>query len=98
MQINAIRTIEQLPDNIRKAFIDFVNPLKGFESLWKVEAELETKVESEQEEENEKEGDCKGEGKKIVLPPPNNNTAGSDINSIKWKGFSERTLSLSSNS
>jgi len=98
MKINAIRTIEQLPDNIRKAFIGFVNPLKGFDSLWKVEDELETEVESEGE--GKKEGEYKGEGKKIDLPRSEiirNNSDESDMNSNEWNGFSKRTLGRISN-
>jgi hypothetical protein len=98
MQINAIRTIEQLPDNIRKAFIGFVKPLKGFESLWKVEDELETEVETEGEA--QKEGEYKGEGKKFDLPPSEiirNNSDESGMNSNEWNGFSKRTLSRISN-
>jgi hypothetical protein len=55
MQKNVINTIEQLPVNIKNIYFKIVKPLKGFESLWKVEDEIEAEIEREREGEREEE-------------------------------------------
>jgi len=93
MQKNVINTIDQLPINIKNTYFKAVKPLKGFESLWKVEDEIENEIEIKKEKKEE--GECRGEGrKKLKLKPLSEGKNIEDINTNlnSWNGFADRTL------
>ena len=93
MQKNVRNTIDQLPANLKQVYFKTVKPLRGFETLWKVEDEIE--MENEAKTEDKMEGEYKGEGKiKSKLRPLSEikNTGHTNKNSDGWNGFADRTL------
>jgi hypothetical protein len=85
---NVEKTVNQLPSNIKKFYIDFVKPSIAYHSLSIScdnlrEIESESEIEKEDEIEKEMEGESKGEGKQKAVSKPNTKKNNKGLSLIK---------------